>query len=452
MSARPDDPAALLAPTPYSIGDGSAALARFLSVANGAREVRARAIRAARAISEEAKDVLPQFEAAVRSDLVAESNRMEGIETSSSDVRDLTRVRQELLTMEISSFLAFVRDDARVLESLGLYRAYAIADEWASANARPRQFELRQLHRLVMPTLRSGGRYKTQPRGIEGSDHEPTPIWDLPRVMSELAAWFADGTGDPLLDATVVHAWLTHVHPFDDGNGRMARLLANLALVQSNYPPLLLRSSSDRGKYLDALVASDEGDILPLYDLFLQATRRVVRNMERPDYVAAKIRNELLRTSRQRYDIWRAQAKALYTCVEQKLRHRPGWGVSLMGYPDQEGYALLEEMNSAGNCWFLKLRYQGIDEWLLWFGFRSVMLRDLMGSETPWPSIFLSRRSDDPAAVHKFSPPLEAAGARPAEISITPGARRPAVMRWDTRVKEMHIDEAVTGLVDALCR
>ena len=83
----------------------------------------------------------------------------------------------------------------------------------------------------------------------------------------------------------------------------MARLLANLALVQSHYPPLLLRSTADREPYLDALAASDEADILPLYDLFVGSLRRAVRVMERPNYVESKVRGELLATTAQRYEV-----------------------------------------------------------------------------------------------------------------------------------------------------
>src|SRR4051794_2936785 len=130
----------LLTRTPYLIGDGPEAIDRFASVASRALSVGERAVRAAESIADQARNVLPQFDTAIRSDLVAESNRMEGIESSPKDVRDLARMKRELLQMEVSSFLEYVRDDPRVLESLGLFRAYAVADEWARSEKRPREF------------------------------------------------------------------------------------------------------------------------------------------------------------------------------------------------------------------------------------------------------------------------------------------------------------------------
>jgi hypothetical protein len=169
--------------TPYLIADGPQARERFASVARRATGIQDRAVRAAESIAAQAESVLPQFDLAIRSDLVAESNRMEGIESSPREVRDLARVKRELLQMEVSGFLEYVRDDPRVLESLGLLRAYAVADEWARSQNRPREFELRQLHSLVMPALRSAGSYKARLFQIDGSQHNPTEMWRVSHEM-----------------------------------------------------------------------------------------------------------------------------------------------------------------------------------------------------------------------------------------------------------------------------
>jgi hypothetical protein len=439
----------ILASTPYLIADGRDAQIRYERVASRAGTIRERAISAAAAIAAEARRVLPQFEIAIRSDLVTESDRMEGIATSAREIRQLVQAKRELLEMDVSAFVQFVRDDERLLDSLGLYRAYALADEWAHAHQRPREFELRGLHSLVMPSLPSGGTYKAAPNEIEGSAHKPTAPWDVPREMSDLAAWFDRGCGDAALDAAVVHAWITHIHPFDDGNGRMARLLANLALIQAGYPPLLLRSQSDRGEYLDALAASDDGDILPLYDLFVSSLRRVVLTMEKPNYVQSKIRGDLLKTTEQRHEAWIAMATALLGCVQQKTKLTP-WGAYEMGYPSLEHFDLLENRNHDGNCWYMKLRQRGDDRWLLWFGFRSDVAVDLLGERRCWPSIFIAERTDRADAVHPYETNFERDDL-PSEIIISPGSTKPASIRYGLAVREMQIDEAAGVVVGELC-
>jgi len=73
-------------------------------------------------------------------------------------------------------------------------------------------------------------------------------------------------------NAIIKAAWLHHaftiIHPFQDGNGRMARLLASLVLIQENLFPLTIRSTN-RKQYIDALEQADKGEYQSLVDLFI---------------------------------------------------------------------------------------------------------------------------------------------------------------------------------------
>jgi hypothetical protein len=378
---------------------------------------------------------------------------MEGYDWSPNAVQELVRVHQGLLGIEIHNFMQYIRDDRHLSESLGLYRAYTLADEWAQANVRPREFEVRALHELVVADLASAGRYKTSMNEIGGSEHVPTAPWDVAPQMDEMMKWFARGSGDPVLDAAVVHAWLTHIHPFDDGNGRMARLLANLALVQSRFPPLLLQSGADRGEYLDALAASDNGDILPLYELFVRTLRRTIKVMEQPDYVRSVVEDRLLSSVAQRCALWQRMVARFAAALARAVRTR-GWRVELMGAPGVVEFKMLEERNPDGSCWFVKIRDpRGRDLWLLWFGFRSDKMLEIVGrAETQWPSIYVSRRSRDPESRHVWDQ-LEGAGygQRPSEIALTPSDNRPALLRWGWMSEAATLTEAAGFLAASLC-
>lgn len=444
----------LLDRTPYLVADGDAARVRFAGVAAKALATHARAIAASRVISQHADELLGPYESAMRSDLVAESNQMDGYTWTSTEVRDLVRLRRNLLEIELNNFIESMRADPHLWEALGLFRAYAIADDWAKGEERPREFEIRSLHAVVMTNDPCAGRYKRAPNEIGGSEHTPTAPWDVPDAMRELTEWFAAGSGDPLLDAAVAHAWLTHIHPFDDGNGRMARLLANLALVQAGFPPLLLRSRADRGQYLDALAASDEGDILPLYDLFSKSLRRMVAAMERPDYVQRKIRLELLRTVQKRYVMWLELVKNLFDSLSVKASVA-GWSIQLMGYPTDDDFALLERRSRVGSCWFIKLRRGGQDRWLLWFGYQSRTLVDLLGGRESecWPSIFISRPNSDPREVHPWQPIFEPDGSDvPNEITVTPATRKQVTLRHGLQTQDYDLVDGTSLLAKALLR
>lgn len=64
----------------------------------------------------------------------------------------------------------------------------------------------------------------------------------------------------PVIVAAIAHYNLTRIHPFDDGNGRGARLFMNLILMKKGFPPAIIKNEHRR-KYIEALSKADSGDI-----------------------------------------------------------------------------------------------------------------------------------------------------------------------------------------------
>jgi Fic family protein len=85
--------------------------------------------------------------------------------------------------------------------------------------------------------------------------------------MNAFLEWFNGGRGiDPVLKAGIAHLWFVTVHPFDDGNGRMARAIADLALARSEDSSQRFYSMSaqirlERKAYYDSLEATQKGDL-----------------------------------------------------------------------------------------------------------------------------------------------------------------------------------------------
>ena len=428
-SAGPSEvPAAeeLLMGTPYLIADAPWAAKHFVQLLIRSTEIQDKAQRVGHRIREQAADVFASFGLILRSELIAESNRMEYIDWTAEQVRDEVMRHRELLELPVHAFLESVRADARVYEALGLYRAQLLAEEWAAANLPPREIEIRQLHGLITAGAHYAGRYKIAPNEIAGSDHRPPAPAEAAEGMRTLANWWAGGSNYPVLDATIVHAWLTHLHPFEDGNGRIARLLANLSLSQNSYPPLIIQADSDRGEYYDALVMSDDGDILPLFDLFTRVLRRAVRRMSQPDYVENVIRDRMLVTPSQQHRLWQTLGQGFARKLTAELRER-GMEVEVQGYPSAAGFLDLTHRNSDGNTWFLKVRDQGgWTRWLLWFGFNSRAYCDAFDGQSGYPSIFLSVRNESPDAIHPYMPVWETTEESLwTELVLVPGRRYP---------------------------
>ena len=109
------------------------------------------------------------------------------------------------------------------------------------------------------------GQYKSMPNHVitqTGETHYYAAPEDTPARMGDLMAWYRQNrdTLHPLILAATFHYEFVAIHPFDDGNGRMARLLMNLILMQVGYPPVVIRVDG-RPEYYLALAQADAGDL-----------------------------------------------------------------------------------------------------------------------------------------------------------------------------------------------
>jgi Fic family protein len=135
-----------------------------------------------------------------------------------------------------------------------------------------------QLHALVMDKLLEPaevGQFRTGPVSIRGARWQPPAASQVPAQIAAWRAWLI-GAGqryEPITRAAIAHHDLLTIHPFRDGNGRTARLLLNLLLLQAGYPPALLLREWRHG-YLDALAAADSGRYNPLITLIGRAIER----------------------------------------------------------------------------------------------------------------------------------------------------------------------------------
>lgn len=107
------------------------------------------------------------------------------------------------------------------------------------------------------------GQYKTRPnsvRTITGELFEYASPEETPALMTDLIAWYnreeAAATLSPIQLASLFHYRYIRIHPFEDGNGRMARLLVNYILCKHGYPMIVVKST-DKNQYLSVLNQCD---------------------------------------------------------------------------------------------------------------------------------------------------------------------------------------------------
>ncbi|HEY5525836.1 MAG TPA: Fic family protein [Clostridium sp.] len=108
------------------------------------------------------------------------------------------------------------------------------------------------------------GNYKTKRNWIGSSDIQTAPPNQVTKVMKQLIEWYLvnKDVKHPIEVAGFISYMLTKIHPFDDGNGRVSRLLYNFILLKANYLPICLDPHKDRSDYTKAIRVSD-GETYP---------------------------------------------------------------------------------------------------------------------------------------------------------------------------------------------
>lgn len=157
-------------------------------------------------------------------------------------------------------------------------------------------------HAALFPTGRSGmheitvGAWRPEGRGamqvVSGPIGHETVHFEAPeahRLEAEMAAfldWFeGDASDDPVLRAGIAHLWFVTIHPFEDGNGRIARAIADMALARADasrdrYYSMSAQIESERTAYYDALERQQraEVDVTPWLTWFLACLGRAIDN------------------------------------------------------------------------------------------------------------------------------------------------------------------------------
>ena len=129
-----------------------------------------------------------------------------------------------------------------------------------------------QGRRFATPLLK--GEWKRLPNNPirpDGRVHEYCPLEFVQDEIDRLIAWYAQHDAEgvyPEVEAAWLHHRFAQIHPFEDGNGRVARALTVAVFLRSEYLVLVIRDEEHREPYLDALEAADHGHLKPLVDLF----------------------------------------------------------------------------------------------------------------------------------------------------------------------------------------
>ena len=128
------------------------------------------------------------------------------------------------------------------------------------------------LHKLFYQNIDEefAGKYRDIPVFVSGSNYPVTKVENIENEMNDLCDWIKAERDEyhPLEFAALVHKKFVFIHPFKDGNGRVARLLMNTALIQYGYLPVLIPPIL-RNEYISLLEKAHENDS-PFVDFIIE--------------------------------------------------------------------------------------------------------------------------------------------------------------------------------------
>lgn len=145
---------------------------------------------------------------------------------------------------------------------------------------------IKKLHKLCFEKTKSfAGKIRSVEVVIKNSRgdvlHQGVKVVNLKSALNDLVDWYAGNKKrfNPLVLAALVHNQFEYIHPFQDGNGRVGRLLLNYVLIKNKHPPINI-NLEDRSEYYSALKHYDlSHDVKPMLELLIKQYKSTLKKV-----------------------------------------------------------------------------------------------------------------------------------------------------------------------------
>lgn len=127
------------------------------------------------------------------------------------------------------------------------------------------------------------GKYKVLPNTVlqqDGSIHEYLDPLKVADEMEFLVTWINSHINSlhPIIVSSIAHYNMVRIHPFDDGNGRGARILMNLIMLKKKYVPIIVKTE-ERRKYIQAITQVAQTDLNSFIEFIVQSSIKTQESM-----------------------------------------------------------------------------------------------------------------------------------------------------------------------------
>jgi len=163
------------------------------------------------------------------------------------------------------------------LEAINHREAIYFVEDLVKGNEPLSEWQIKSIHQLILKNINDNhaGIYRKTNVIISGADHVPPDALHVESEMQKLINWYQNEAMSlhPVERAARVHADFVKIHPFVDGNGRTSRLLMNMELMKSGFPPVVLPVEK-RLEYYETLdLAHTKNDYEPFLVLISSSVR-----------------------------------------------------------------------------------------------------------------------------------------------------------------------------------
>jgi Fic family protein len=402
--------------SPYQFPDDEVSINRYQQIEESLRKIQEKLSKVP-----DIEGIPSTLKSSLRTQEVYESNALEGLGTDLGTTNTLI----EGTSLEHKSSKDYVewaitrgiQNDKHFYDVIGLTAARGLSRDIATIVDRPiTESDIRTIHEVILAKEEFAGIYKLYPNSISGGNpHQTTLPTDTPGAMQQFIDWTnglsrrGSRTSLSIVKAAAIHAWLTHIHPFHDGNGRLARLLANMILAREEMPPLILRNESHRGRYLDALSFSDSGgDISKLILVFCRAIERVIDDMLDPKLAQQMFQEDINLRLSDEFKNWETNLQKFQVELEAALLFHRLSLIRVGGLTPSEFKALQKGKRTYKTWWSEIRNSKGDDIALLDFGFMPDWTRTRLEKDEHYPCLFFSARNRERNSLKKYLRPERA--------------------------------------------
>jgi Fic family protein len=265
--------------------------------------------------------------------------------------------------------------------------------------------DIRQIHSLILRGIdnENAGKYRSVSVEISGSSFKPPAPESLSAQMRDFGDWLktagtstaGSGRADGLLNAAIAHAWFVIIHPFIDGNGRVARLLMNLILMRYGYPIAII-TKEDRLRYYDALEEAQSSDLTAFIGLLIECVYESLEEYEKAaaerdaqrewaQSLATRLTSKERKKAENEYEIWKSAMDLLRShfrqtaeIINEEARKAGNIRFREFSTLEFEKYFSLRQEESAKKTWFFRIDFHSggkTARHLFFFGYPSARLK-----------------------------------------------------------------------------